>query len=178
MVDVFFHKHDVKINIQNILSGKYLDRFDNYYYPIGRLGMFKKNLTVLYDTDNFLEDIKKRCLELYPKALKDSLIAYNLKELDDVEDLSRAVHRKDVLFYHFAIDIALDHFLLALFFALNETYFPSRKRSLQYIEKFEKKPRRCSERLLQILEDGAKAETLTCSYEEFRRLCNELKQCY
>lgn len=170
---MFFNKSDVEKNIQEIVNGKYLDRVDNYYYPIGRLGMLK-NLTVLYDTDSFLGDIK-RTLNLYPKALKESMIAYNLEALDDVEDLLRAVDRKDVLFYHFAMDIALDHFLLALF-AVNDTYFPSRKRSFQYIDKFEKKPNRCSERLLSILQDGVNADTLMKSYEEFRQLCNELKQ--
>lgn len=170
---MFFNKNEVERNVQEIVNGKYLDRVDNYYYPIGRLGMLK-NLTVIYDTDGFLGDIK-RTLALYPKALKESMIAFNLEALDDVEDLLRAVSRKDVLFYHFAIDIALDHFLLALF-AVNDTYFPSRKRSLQYIEKFEKKPSGCSERLLSILKDGTNVETLMKSYEEFKQLCNELKQ--
>lgn len=171
---MFFKKNDVEKNVQDIVNGKYLNRVDNYYYPIGRLGMLK-NLTVLYEKDSFLEDIK-RTLNLYPKALKEKMIAYNFEALNDVEDLLRAVNRKDVLFYHFAIDIALDHFLLALF-ALNETYFPGRKRSIQYIEKFEKKPSRCSERLLLIIQYGANAETLMNSYKEFRQLCNELKQC-
>lgn len=170
---MFFNNNDVEKNLQEIVQGKYLNRVDNYYYPIGRLGMLK-NLTILHDEDGFLRDIK-RILDLYPKALKESMIAYNFEALDDVEDLLRAIDRKDVLFYHFAIDIALDNFLLALF-AMNETYFPSRKRSLQYIEKFEKKPNRCSERLLSIIQNGANAETLRNSYEEFRELCNELKQ--
>ncbi|WP_157950067.1 DUF4037 domain-containing protein [Vallitalea okinawensis] len=168
---MFFNKNHVIRNVQEILTGKYLERADNYFFPIGRLGMLE-SLTVLYDKDKFLEELK-RALSLYPKTLKEKMIAYNLEVLNDVEDLLRAVKRKDVLFYHFALDIALDHFLLALF-AMNETYFPSRKRSLQYIDKFEIKPSRCTERLLSILQDGANANTLINSYEEFRQLCKEL----
>jgi len=78
--------------------------------------------------------------------------------------------------YHFALDLALDHFLMALF-ALNETYFPSRKRSFQYIEKFEKKPSQCSERLLAIIKNGAETEKIETSYAIFRQLCEELKKC-
>ncbi len=142
---MYFNKNDVEKNAQEILSGKYLGKVDNYYYPIGRLAMFK-NLTALYDSDGFIEQLKST-LETYPKILKDKIISHNMNALDDVEDLERAVYGKDVLFYHFALDLAIDHFLMVLF-ALNETYFPSRKRSLRYIEKFEKKPSQCSERLL------------------------------
>ncbi|WP_459195487.1 DUF4037 domain-containing protein [Wukongibacter baidiensis] len=170
---MYFNKEDAEKDAQEILDGEHLGKVDNYYYPIGRLGMFK-NLTVLYETDDFIKQLK-RTLESYPETLKEKIIEYNLQALDDVEDLERAVYRKDVLFYHFALDLAIDHFLMALF-ALNETYFPSRKRSLQYIEKFEKKPTDCSKRLLAIIKDGAEVENIGTSYEAFRQLCEELKQ--
>lgn len=171
---MYLNKDDVEKNAQEILSGKYLGKIDNYYYPIGRLAMLK-NLTVLYESDSFIKQLKS-ILETYPDILKEKIISYNLNALDDVEDLERAMYRKDVLFFHFALDLAIDHFLMVLF-ALNETYFPSRKRSLQYIEKFEKKPSQCTERLLSIIKNGAEAETLENSYETFRQLCEDLRQC-
>lgn len=171
---MYFLKEEVEKNLQKILQGEYLERIDKYYYPIGRLAMFQ-NLTVLYESDGFIDQIKGR-LKTYPHLLKEKMISYNLQALADVEDLERAVHRKDVLFYHFALDLAIDHFLLALF-AINETYFPSRKRSFQYIEKFERKPSRCVERLLSIIKDGAETNKIESSYEAFRQLCADLKHC-
>lgn len=171
---MYFSKNDVEKNAQEILNGKYLGKVDNYYYPIGRLAMLK-NLTVLYESDDFIKKLKST-LEIYPRTLKEKIISHNMNALDDVEDLERAVYRKDILFYHFALDLALDHFLMVLF-ALNETYFPSRKRSLQYIERFEKKPNHCSERLLSIIKNGAEAGKIELSYETFRKLCEDLKRC-
>lgn len=170
---MYFNKNHAEKNAEEILGGKYLNKVDNYYYPIGRLAMFK-NLTVLYESDGFVKQLKST-LETYPRILKEKMISHNLGALDDVEDLERAVYKKDVLFYHFALDLAIDHFLMALF-ALNETYFPSRKRSLQYIDKFDKKPLRCSERLLSIIKNGGEARKIEASYEDFRGLCEELKQ--
>lgn len=169
---MYFNKDDVEKNVEEILSGKHMNKVDNYYYPIGRLAMFK-NLTVLYESDGFIGRLKD-AVESYPPTLKKKMISHNLNALDDVEDLERAVYRKDVLFYHFALDLAIDHFLMALF-ALNETYFPSRKRSLHYIDKFEIKPSRCSERLLSVLKNGGEAEKISTSYESFRQLCEELR---
>jgi len=54
---------------------------------------------------------------------------YHLDELEDTEDLQRAVARKDVLFYHFAMDIAIDHFLQALLLLI-EPIFQAEKEHL------------------------------------------------
>ncbi|MBW9157963.1 DUF4037 domain-containing protein [Clostridium tagluense] len=72
-----------------------------------------KNINVLYDKNDFLYTLKKRLSE-YPDKLAKILIQYHLDELEDSEDLERAVIRKDVFFYHFAMEIAIDHFLQAL----------------------------------------------------------------
>ena len=49
------------------------------------------------------------------------------------------------------LENSLDHLLQALY-ALNHTYFPSRKRIEVYIQMFENKPGNCYDRLLRILE--------------------------
>lgn len=52
-------------------------------------------------------------MKIYPDELAEKLIQYHLDELEDIEDSERAMTRKDVIFYHFAMDTAIDHFLQA-----------------------------------------------------------------
>ncbi|MCK5129654.1 MAG: DUF4037 domain-containing protein [Clostridiales bacterium] len=170
---MYFTKRDVLKNTHDILEGKYLGKVDNFYYPIGRLAMFK-SMTVFYDSDGFLKHLKN-AIEPYPETLKKKILEYNLNNLNNSEDFERAISRKEVLFYHYAMDLAMDSFLMALF-ALNETYFPSRKRSLDYIEDFRCKPDKCSERLLSIIKDGGSPERIESSYEAFQMLCDDLKK--
>ena len=168
---MYFTVEDALAEAEDILSGKQPDKRDNDYYPVGRLGMLK-NITVLFDKAGFLEKLKAR-LAQYPPALSQTLTAHHLHALCDTEDLDRAAARKDALFYHFALDLALDHFLQALF-ALNFTYFPSRKRTLTYIEGFPLKPERCGERLLELLTLGGSGETVPRSHAILKSLTAEL----
>ncbi len=159
-------------DIESILNGNYPDKLDNYYYPVGRCAMLE-NISILYDREGFLQSMKDRLSE-YPDKLAERLIRYHMEALEDTEDLERAVNRKDVLFYHFSLDIAIDHFLQALF-AINRTYFPSRKRSLDFIERFDKKPDRCSERLLEVVKLGGFDEGIEKSYEIWCNLVSGIK---
>ncbi|KAF5044322.1 hypothetical protein DSECCO2_493020 [anaerobic digester metagenome] len=170
---MYFTVNETVTDVESILSGKYPDKLDNYYYPIGRCAMLK-NINILYDKNNFLDNLKKR-LSKYPDKLGKILIQYHLDELDDTEDLERAVVRKDVLFYHFAMDIAIDHFLQALF-AINKVYFPSRKRTLDFIENFNIKPEGCSEKLLEVIRLGGLSEEIDHSFSIWSDMVNELKK--
>ncbi|HHY99595.1 MAG TPA: DUF4037 domain-containing protein [Sedimentibacter sp.] len=169
---MYFTVSETLADIESILNGQYPDKIDNYYYPTGRCAMLK-NIKILWDKSNFLNNLKKR-LSLYPDKLRKTLIKYHLEELEDTEDLQRAKARKDVLFYHFALDIAIDHFLQALF-ALNETYFPSRKRTLDFIEGFTIKPEGCSEKLLEIIKSGSSSEGISRSVTMLNDMVEELK---
>jgi hypothetical protein len=162
---------EMNAEIDAVLGGERLDKEDNYFYPTGRLASFL-SLHILCDKQGYIVSMKER-LSAYPADLAKKLIDYHLSELEDTEDLERAVARKDTLFYHFSLDLSLDHFLQALF-AMNQCYFPSRKRTIQHIQDFTKKPEQCSARLQKALELGAKAETIPQSYEEYLRLCSEL----
>lgn len=170
---MYFTVNETLKDIESILNGDYPDKLDNYYYPIGRCAMLK-SINILYDKSGFLYSIKER-LNKYPDKLAEILIQYHLNELEDTEDLERAVVRKDVLFYHFAIDIAIDHFLQALF-AINRTYFPSRKRTLDFIRNFNIKPERCSERLLEVIKLGSCPEGISQSYELLSSMVKDLKK--
>lgn len=170
---MYFTVNETLIDVEAILNGKYPDKLDNYYYPIGRCAMLK-NINVLYDKIEFLPNLKNRLSE-YPDKLAKILIKYHLEELEDTEDLERAVTRGDVLFYHFAMDITIDHFLQALF-AINRSYFPSRKRTLEYINGFKIKPDRCNEKLLEAVKLGSYSEGISQSYIMWCDLVNELKR--
>lgn len=169
---MYFTVSETVTNVESILNGEYPDKLDNYYYPIGRCAMLK-NVNILFDKSGFLSDLKKR-LSDYPDKLAKILIKYHLNELEDTEDLERAVIRKDVLFYHFAMDIAIDHFLQALF-AINKIYFPSRKRTLNFIENFDIKPEACSKNLLEVIKLGGFSEGINESFTLWTNMVNELK---
>lgn len=170
---MYFTMDETLNDIESILNGNYPDRLDNYYYPVGRCSMLK-DINVLYDKNGFLHSLKKRLSE-YPVELSKILVQHHLEGLEDREDLERAAARKDVLFYHFAMDLAIDHFLQALF-AVNKTYFPSRKRTLNYIEKFHIKPERSNERLLEIVRLGGCPESIDQSFALWGSMVNELKK--
>lgn len=136
---------------EQTLEGSLPDKLDNYYYPVGRLATLK-DIGVLFDKTGFLGGLKAR-LAVYPERLSRALVKFHSEALLDTEDLERAAARGDALFYHFALDISIEHFLQALF-ALNRVYFPSRKRSIQYINGFAIQPQACAQTLLDIVRLG------------------------
>ncbi len=152
---------------EQTLAGALSDKLDNYYYPVGRLATLK-NIDVLFDKTGFLGGLKARLAE-YPERLSRALFKFHSEALCDTEDIERAAARGDVLFYHFALDIALDHFLQALF-ALNREYFPSRKRSIKYISGFEIKPLGCEQTLLDIVKLGGIPGGVRASYGKMAEL--------
>jgi len=153
-----------------VLNGTRLDKED-YFYPTGRcatmLSMFE-----LHDKSGYIAEMKKR-LSVYPQELSTRLFAHHIKKCNDTESFERAVSRSDVLFYHETAENAIDHFLQAIF-ALNKCFFPSRKRTIEFINGFDIKPLNCIERLLQTIELGAKPETLSNSYAVWHSLYKEL----
>jgi hypothetical protein len=172
---MYFTVNETMDEVESILNGVFPDKLDNYYYPVGRCAMLK-DINALYDKSGFLFTLKRKLL-VYPEKLSKSLAQYHMEQLDDREDLERAVARKDVLFYHFALDIAIDHFLQALF-AINKTYFPSRKRTPDFIERFDIKPDKCSDKLLDAVKMGGFVEYMDRSYRLLISLVNDLKRLY
>src|SRR5512133_1182306 len=91
---LYFTVAEARTELDEILAGNYLGRLDSYYYPLGRCAMWKI-MRVLYDPENLLGPFKKQQSD-YPQALQQKDINHHLKALEDVEDLERAVGRKDV----------------------------------------------------------------------------------
>ena len=169
---MYFTQNAFTASINAILRGERTEREENYFYPTGRLASIL-GMHAFYDPEGYLADIKTR-ISVYPDSLKNAILSRCLPKIDDEEDFMRAIRRKDVLFYHSTLDLALDRFLQALF-ALNRVYFPSRKRSLEYIREFTIKPEECEARLERVVALGAGAEMLDESYETWQSLCRELK---
>jgi hypothetical protein len=168
---MYFTVDQAQTELAELLDGKYLGRVDHEYYPLARCAMWK-TMRALYDPDGLLGGFRTRLVS-YPPGLARSVVEYHLAKLQDVEDLERAVHRKDVFFYHYAFDLALDHFLQALF-ALNQTFFPGRKRSEEFLLAFLIKPLDCLPRIRQAIASGADAATLEKSYQVWQDLVQEI----
>lgn len=168
---MYFTKSAFSASIEVILRGERTEREENYFYPTGRLASIQ-GMHAFYDPDGYLADLKAR-ISVYPDSLRNAILSRSLPKIDDEEDFLRAIRRKDVLFYHATLDLALDRFLQALF-ALNRTYFPSRKRSLEFIRGFAFNPEDCAARLERVVALGANEETLDESYTLWRELCRDL----
>ncbi|GLB27572.1 hypothetical protein LXJ15735_38130 [Lacrimispora xylanolytica] len=95
----------------------------------------------------------------------------------NVDDLDRGVLRKEVLFYHQVLEKSLDHLLQALY-ALNRTYFPSRKRIEEYIQRLGNKPKNCYERLLGIIEMAASTNIIVESVKGMKNLEGEVREAF
>ena len=169
---MFFTLDAFEASVEAILRGERTEREENYFYPTGRLASIQ-GMHTFYDPDGFLVNLKSR-ISVYPDSLRNAILSHCLPKIDDEEDFMRAIWRKDVLFYHATLDLALDRFLQALF-ALNRVYFPSRKRSPEFIRSFAIKPEDCTARLEQVVALGASAETLDESYSLWRELCSDLE---
>lgn len=172
IMPMFFSKEKFVAYVEEILSGKYLYA-QGRFYPIGRLASVE-SIHVFYEKDHAWTSLIARVKE-HPKDLFENWFRAQNEMILDEEDLSRVILRKEVLFYHQVLEAALDHFLQALY-ALNDCYFPSRKRSEQAIDGFQRKPQNCKERLLEIVRNATSSETIEKSVEELRNLTKELRE--
>ena len=170
---MYFSVININEEIVKLLNGDRLEKEDNYFYPIGRCATIK-TLNILYDKNNFLYNLQQQ-IATYPNALYTKSIEYHLLKINDKEDFTRAITRNDILFYHFVLDIALDHFLQLLFTA-NKCFFPSRKKTIEYINNFKIKPENCVNRILEVLSLGGKENELKQSYKIWEKLCNDLEK--
>jgi len=169
---MYFNSNKVMAETDNILIGDRLEKEDNYFYPIGRCATLK-NIYVLYDKEDFLKNIRDK-LKTFPKELYDKKVKYHKNRLNDKEDFERAVSRGDVLFYHFVLDIAIDHYL-QLLFTLNQCYFPSRKKSIEFIDGFKVKPNDTVNKILKVVDLGGNKDTIKESYAIWKKLCKDIE---
>lgn len=169
---MYFDVMSTRKYISEILEGKHLDSV-NGFYPIGRCSTIC-NMQVIHDENKVLDSIKQQ-LKTYPVALMRTMLRYHMERVYDREGFSRAVLRKDVLYYHQVLEHAMDHFLQVLF-ALNKTYFPSRKRMKQYLDSFALKPEDCYERICEVIRFGSNTEDVVLSVRLWTELVAEIRK--
>lgn len=169
---MYFTVEEMENYLDEVLSGKHLDR-QNGFYPTGRLASVE-TINILFERDDVWTKLKDK-IKQKPADLFQKLYLHHLSSIINEEDIGRVFLRKEVLFYHSVLENAVDHFLQALY-AVNHTYFPSRKRIESYIETFEKKPEDCYSRLIQILEKSVSPDTINESIKELEHLAFELSK--
>jgi hypothetical protein len=167
---MYFRTDETLQYVNDILEGKHLECI-NGFYPVGRCATLR-NINVIYDESKILGSLKEK-LSVYPDELRNKMVTFHLEKTIDEEGLGRAILRKDVLYYHMVIEHSIDHYLQALY-AVNKTYFPSRKRTKQYIDSFEKKPENCYERLMEVIKLGSNPDGIEQSCSLWRGLATDL----
>lgn len=169
---MFFTIEEMDYYLDEVIRGKHLDREDSFY-PTGRLSSIE-SLNVLYESNAVWTTMKKK-VKKYPPDLFKKLFDYHIAKVLDDENLGRVILRKEVMFYHQVLENSIDHLLQALF-AINYTYFPSRKRSEYYINKFKNKPVDCYNRLIKIIVNSTSSKTIEESVGELRKITSETVQ--
>ena len=168
---MYFTLDEMEQYLDDVLNGGHLDR-EGRFYPTGRLSSVE-NINILYESnDEWTLLIHK--VKNYPADLFARLFHFHISNVIDHEDLGRATLRKEVMFYQSVLESSLDHLLQALF-AINHTYFPSRKRSEQYILEFINKPNDCYNRLMQIIHNSVSSNTIVLSVQELRDITSEIR---
>lgn len=105
-----------------VRRGERMEKEGGYFYSTGRIASLI-GLHTYFDRGGLLARLVGHIRDM-PEPLADRMFFHHLAACRDREDFSRAVSRKDPLFYHFVMENALDHFLQALF-ALNRAWFPA-----------------------------------------------------
>lgn len=169
---MYFTMDEMEEYLDAVLQGNHLER-DGGFYPMGRLSSVE-SINILYESSAVWTSLKEK-VKKCPADLFEKLFDYQISKVLDDEDLGRVLLRKEVMFYHSVLDNSIDHLLQALF-AVNFTYFPSRKRTEQYIREFKNKPEDCYDRLMQIIHNSISSKTIEKSIEELRNITSEIIQ--
>jgi hypothetical protein len=171
IMPMYFTIDEMESYLKETLQGKHLGMIGGFY-PTGRLSSVE-TINVLYEEDSTWTDLKE-IVKRNPSELFEKLYQHHITRVLNDEDLGIVILRKEVLFYHQVLESSLDHLLQALF-ALNHTYFPSRKRMEEYIHGFENKPINCYGRLLKIIEMATSSETMEESVSDLKELTREIQ---
>ena len=169
---MYFTIEEMNDYLDEVLQGKHLNN-EGRFYPTGRLSSIE-NINILYESDATWTTMKQK-VKKYPIDLFEKLFNLHVANILDDEDLSRVVLRKEIMFFHQVLENSLDHLLQALF-ALNYTYFPSRKRSEQYIENFTNKPINCYERMCKIIQNSVSSKNIEQAVSELKDMKLEIVQ--
>lgn len=133
------------------------------------------NSHVLFDRDHYFENLRKRVLTSYPKALKDQILFKNLTEIDgDIEapylkQLTLACRRGDL--------VSMNHRLAAIIasvfdvlFAYSEVLHPGEKKLEQYLFQYDVRiPKTFIEDLHEVLGNATDVQKLPDSVRKMMK---------
>lgn len=114
--------------------------WENFYPSNGYSTCFLYTLNIfdiIYDSDNWLQNLQNKLLSEYPKTLQQNIIHRNLMLMKDkpfasyYEQIEKAIHRNDYV----SINHRISAFIASYFdiiFALNKLLHPGEKRLIQY----------------------------------------------
>ncbi len=169
---MYFTVDSMKEYLEAVASGERLEP-EGEFYPLGRLATMR-SIHILYDRNGIMKQIQES-LKKYPVQLRQKIIRIHFPAIWDGESIDRAIQRGDIIFNHRVFQTSLDHYIQTLY-ALNRTYFPSWKRTEQYIASFTIKPENCYERIREAVRLSAEPETIGSGYEVWRKLVDELQE--
>ena len=98
-----------------------------------------KNFSIVYDKNNWLQNLQKIIDTSYPRTLRENIIKRNLMLMKDkpfasyYEQIEKAISRNDIN----SINHRISAFVASYFdiiFALNEQLHPGEKRLIQFVE--------------------------------------------
>jgi len=166
----YFVSQEIAAFVDTVAKG---ERFaeENGVWPTARLAAIR-SLRVIHDREGFLAGLKQK-LDVYPQPLAGKILDRYKKVIGGGEELALAASSGDVIFYHSALDAALEAFLQVIF-VMNGQYFPGRRAASLCMEDFKLKPDRCGARLVRVVGLGASAASLADSYKLWRELAREL----
>ena len=170
IMPMYFTTQHMQRDLDELLSGGRTEK-EGGFYPIGRLATIE-TMNVLCETDHAWSRLIDRVRQ-HPRPLFRAWYASQAGCMLDDEDLGRCQLRREVLFTHQVVEGFLDHFLQALY-AVNDCYFPSRKRTERAIAGFSIKPTDCYARLLNLVSLAANEATIDDAVHELRTLAGEL----
>lgn len=172
VMPMYFTVSEMQNYLEEVLDCRHLEK-EGRFYPVGRLASIE-NLNVLWEKDESWTKIIS-LVKKHPSNFFEAWYHNEVSRIIDEEDLGRAELRHEVLFFHQVVEEFLDHFLQALY-ALNNQYFPSRKRTEKTIESFTDKPKNCAARLAHIVVMASNEATIPEAVAEIRKISAELKK--
>ncbi|BBF41938.1 hypothetical protein lbkm_0618 [Lachnospiraceae bacterium KM106-2] len=170
IMPMYFTITEMQEYLEEVLECKHLEK-DGRFYPVGRLASVS-TINVLYE-ENDTWTILKNMVNRKSRSFFQTWFENEMRQALDEEDLGRAELRKEVLFFHQVLENALDHLLQALY-AMNECYFPSRKRTKLAIDTFDIKPDQCYKRLMKMILNGASEDTMDKAIEDLHNMTQEI----
>ena len=172
VMPMYFTVKEMQDYLEEILDCRHLEK-EGRFYPVGRAASIS-SIHILKENDHIWTDMKTM-VNQKPRTFFQKWYENEIIQVLDEEDLGRIELRKEVLFFHQVLENALDHLLQALY-AVNMCYFPSRKRTESTIEGFQYKPKDCYARMIQIVQDSTKEETMIQAISGLRNITAEVKE--